>query len=385
MRKRGVETPGVNYGRLAIQHFYTGSWLPGTPLRAVNVNKLLDEPRTTLEQTDPTGDAIIAFHEEATDRKQVLVHSRASLGSATHAYTELCGITSESVLHTDHFVFGLAALMNGSEWSIPESKESSIPEEATHACMSPAQLERFLDAVDGDSHRSPETLVMHASTDPHAVQRTVELLRNTKVMVVSGLTEVLPEVVTDDAGRIAYVNGDLAGGVILGATARIDNIGGGEAHELVLSGDGLMLGYRNDEGNGKHRSIQDLESANGRKKDTLIRGGKSIYPAIYEPGIQQLSGVSACSLVGVPDGHGEDIVVLVVVPAEQGQNERRLRRKVEAHLNYVMDADALPDVVIVQESLPLSGRSGKPSRIQLRKDVSSTPEVVTVLKERARK
>jgi hypothetical protein len=49
-----------------------------------------------------------------------------------------------------------------------------------------------------------------------------------------------------------------------------------------------------------------------------------------------------------------------------------------------MDLDALPDVVIVQGEIPLSGRSNQPNRIQLRKDVSAHSEVEAIMKERAK-
>ena len=143
--------------------------------------------------------------------------------------------------------------------------------------------------------------------------------------------------------------------------------------EIVLSGDGLALDRpEGDKERSKH------------KKDLLIRQGKSIYPALYETGIAKIGGISKCVLVGIPDKRGDDVIILVVVPESAEQNSRRLKRKIEAHLPYVMDSDALPDMVVVRDSIPVVVNTGNPNRIQLRKDISSHPDIVHLMKERSK-
>jgi acyl-CoA synthetase (AMP-forming)/AMP-acid ligase II len=403
MRKRGLTMP--NYSKLPVEHFYSGSWLPGTPFSAVSVHKLLKKPKVELQPTDPTDEAIIAFTSGTTEHPKAVVHSRASLGSGMHAFVDLCRINKNSLVYTDHFMFGVTAMMCGGQWEIPEAPpakdaaawlDALLEKQPTHTFLVPADTTLMLNEIEsrgGLSGASPlGTLAMGAAPVlPPLIRRVNELMPETAVLAVYGMTEILPVAVVEGAGKIAYVNGDLAGGVILGVTARIDNLEGEDSGELILSGDGLMLGYLGEERKNEHRT-GDIATMTedgqlvllGRKKDMLIRANKNIYPGLYEPGIMQLSGISSCAIVGVPDKYGEDIVVLVVVPAEKDQNERRLRRKVEAHLNHVMDLDALPDVVIVQSEIPLSGRSSKPNRIQLRKDVSAHSEVETILRERAK-
>lgn len=404
MRKRGLNMP--NYRELPVKHFYSGKRLPGTPLNATSVRKLLKEPRTVLVPTDPTGEAIIAFTSGTTAHPKAVVHSRASLGSGMHAFVDLCNIKQGSLVYTDHFMFGVTAMMCGGEWEIPENPpakdaaawlDALLKKQPSHTFLVPADTTLMLNEIERRGGL-PEgvnplgILAMGAAPVlPPLIRRVNSLMPETKVLAVYGMTEILPVAVVEGAGKIAYVNGDLAGGVILGVTARIDSLEGEESGELVLSGDGLMLGYLGEDRKTEHRTGDIATMTDdgqlvllGRMKDMLIRGNKNIYPGLYEPGIMQLNGISSCAIVGVPDKYGEDIVVLVVVPEHEEQNVQRLRRKVEAHLTHVMDADALPDVVIVQDSIPLSGRSSKPNRIQLRKDVSAHPDVESLLKERAK-
>jgi acyl-coenzyme A synthetase/AMP-(fatty) acid ligase len=404
MRRRGMNMP--NYRELPVQHFYSGKRLPGTPLSATNVRKLLKDPKTVLVPTDPTGESVIAFTSGASARRKAIMHSRASLGSGMHAFADLCGINGESFVYTDHFIFGLTAMMCGGEWELPERQpakdtggwlDALLEKQPTHTFLVPGETTLMLDEIEKRGGL-PEgvtplgTLAIGAGSDlPPLVSRVNRLIPGAKALALHGMTEVLPVAAVEGAGKIAYVNGDLAGGVILGVTPRIDILEGEDGGELVLSGDGLMRDYfgeeRTPEPRGEDTAAVGEDGQNvlpGRMKDMLLRGDKTIYPGLYEPGIMQLSGISSCALVGVPDKHGEDIVVLVAVPETDSVNDHRLRRKIEAHLTHVMDADALPDVVVVQDSIPLSGRSSKPNRIQLRKDVSAHPDVESLLKDRAK-
>lgn len=402
MRKKGISMP--DYKKLPVKHFYSGKRLPGTPLNAVSVKKLLREPSAALLETDPTAEAIIAFTSGTTDNPKAVVHSRASLGSGMHAFVDLCGIKEGSRVYTDHFMFGVTAMMCGGEWEIPEyppAKDAEkwvdalLKRKVSHTFLVPADTTLMLNEIERRGGLPKGTSLMGtlamgaAPVLPPLIRRVNKLMPETNVLAVYGMTEILPVAIVDGIGKIAYVNGDLAGGVILGVTASIDNLDGEESGELVLSGDGLMLGYLGEERKKEHRTGDIATMTDdgqlvllGRKKDMLIRANKNIYPGLYEPGIMQLEGVDSCAIVGIPDAYGEDIVVLVVVP-DEGQDERRLSRRVEAHLPYVMDLDALPDVILVQDTIPLGGRSSKPDRIKLREIVSTHPEVEKLLKEHA--
>lgn len=376
-----------DYRKLPVRHFFTGKRLPGTPLSAVSTRKLLRGTSSALEQTDPTGEAVIAFTSEKSGHPRAVVHSRASLGSGTLAYADLCSVTETSHVFTDHFMFGLSALVCGGQWELPETTLEANPMEwvntlfsraATHTFMLPADSVLMLNEIDRRGGMRggtpPKILAMAAARMlPPLITKIKGTIPQTKVLAVSGMTEVIPAAVVEKAGEIAYVNGDLAGGVILGAAPRIDNLEDGEGMEIVLSGDGLALDRpEGDKERSKH------------KKDLLIRQGKSIYPALYETGIAKIGGISKCVLVGIPDKRGDDVIILVVVPESAEQNSRRLKRKIEAHLPYVMDSDALPDMVVVRDSIPVVVNTGNPNRIQLRKDISSHPDIVHLMKERSK-
>jgi len=384
-RHRGA-TP-TDYRKLPMRHFFTGKRLPGTPLTAVSTRRLFKETQAALPMADPTGEAIIAFTSDIDASPKALTHSRASLGSAALAFTGLCSVTESSRLYTDQFMFGLAALTCGAEWEMPETTLTTDPvgwvtsllhRAPTHTFLLPTHSLLMLNEIDRrgglKGKPTPGILVMPAARVlPPLLRKLNRELPETTMVTVSGMTELLPSAIVEKSGKIVYTNGDLAGGVILGVTPRIDNLADEDFNEVVLSGDGLMKGLP-----------AGSDAPANHKKDVLVRRGKSIHPDLYEQGIMGIGGISSCVIVGVPDSHGDDIVVLVVVPAQKEQNARRLRRKVEAHLSHVMDAEALPDVVIVQAEIQLTSHSNKPNRIQLRKDVSGHPEVEAVLRERAK-
>jgi long-chain acyl-CoA synthetase len=403
MRKRGLSMP--NYRSLPVGHYYSGHRLPGTPLGATSVKKLLRATKQEMLATDPSGEAIIAFTSGTTAHPRAVVHSRASLGSGMHAFIELTGIDKDSSVYTDHFMFGVTAMICGGQWEIPNyppAKDAGrwldalLERKVTHTFLVPADTTLMLDEIERrgglpeGANPLPVLAMGAAPVLPPLIRRVEKVMPQTKVLAVYGMTEILPVAVVDGAEKVEFVGGDLAGRVIPGVTARIEDMDDIGTGELILSGDGLMLGYLGEERKSEHRTgdIATLTADGrlvllGRKKDMLIRSNKNIYPGLYEPGIMRLDGISSCVIVGVPDMHGEDIVVLLVVP-EKGQDERKLRSRLESHLPDVVDLDALPDVVIMQDEIPLSGRSSKPNRIQLRKDAAVHPEVEKLLNEHAR-
>ena len=46
----------------------------------------------------------------------------------------------------------------------------------------------------------------------------------------------------------------------------------------------------------------------------IIRGGENIYPALYEPLLAEAADLEAAVMVGLPDEHADETVVLFAVP-----------------------------------------------------------------------
>lgn len=405
VRKKGITMP--DYRAIPVeQHFYAGPKLPGTPRGAISVKKLRRPSGTeTPQATDPSAEAIIVFTSGTTANPKCVRHSRNSIGSGMFSFIKKCGIDENSYVYTDHFNFGVTAMITGGRWDIPEHPPAKdarkwigglLNRYVTHTFLVPADTTLMLNELE-KCGMEPESLHLEvlamgaAPVLPALIKRVNRILPNTKVLSVYGMTEILPIAIVNGAEKIDYSEGDLAGKIQDGITARIDTSANASTTdttgELVLSGPGLMLGYLGQEPSIEHRTGDHArfdEDGNlvllGRIKDMLIRANKNIYPGLYESSISAINGVSSCAIVGVPDKYGEDIVVLAVVKEDKEQSEKEFRKSIASGLIRAIDADAQPDVILVLNQIPLSGRSSKPDRNELRRLVTKTHEVQTLLK-----
>jgi acyl-coenzyme A synthetase/AMP-(fatty) acid ligase len=91
-------------------------------------------------------------------------------------------------------------------------------------------------------------------------------------------------------------------------------------------------------------------------------------------------------MVGIPDEIGDDRVVVVVVPQSAApaspSAEHPLARSVAAALPGLIDAGALPDLVLAVAELPRAGRSRKFDRAALTAQVRAAMDRAAA--ERAR-
>ena len=405
VRSKGITMP--DYRAIPVeQHFYSGPKLPGTPRGAISVKKLRrPSDYVSPHVTDPSAESIVVFTSGTTANPKCVRHSRNSIGSGMFSFIEKCEIDQDSYVYTDHFNFGVTAMITGGRWDIPEHPPAKnarnfvgalLNRHVTHTFLVPADTTLMLNelekcGIDSDNLHLGTLAMGAAPVLPALIKRVNKILPETKVLSVYGMTEILPIAIVDGAEKIDYPEGDLAGKIQDGITARIDTSGNASgsdnAGELILSGPGLMLGYLGQESISEHRTGDHArfdEDGNlvllGRIKDMLIRANKNIYPGLYESSISALDGISACAIVGVPDKYGEDIVVLAVVREDKHQNEKEFRKAIAPGLISSIDGDAQPDVILVLDGIPLSGRSSKPDRNELRSQVTKTHEVQTLLK-----
>ncbi|PTU57623.1 long-chain fatty acid--CoA ligase [Sphaerisporangium cinnabarinum] len=287
----------------------------------------------------------------------------------------------------------------------------------------PADATALLDAVEAGRvpARGPRVaLVGGAPVTRALLERATRVLPGTRWVAVYGMTEILPVAVVEAREKLAYAgDGDLVGAPLPGTVARLepvedeepedgrDAVVGEPGHEdgvgeLVLSGPSLMAGYLHDldapaRGAGaraaEHRTgdLARLDDAGrlvlvGRTRDMIIRGTTNIYPGLYEPRVAALDGVGEALLVGVPQVDGDERVALVVTSASGDSRPETATRpdprpdagtavrldphhplvdRVRTALPGVLDHDALPDVVLLADRIPLAGRSRKPDRAAL--------------------
>jgi acyl-CoA synthetase (AMP-forming)/AMP-acid ligase II len=198
------------------------------------------------------------------------------------------------------------------------------------------------------------------------LERARAQLPATAIHAVYGMTEILPVAIADGDEKLAFEgSGDYVGELMSAVRARISD------GELVVSGEGLALGYLGEPPLTELRTgdLARLENGRvvlgGRSKDMFIRGSTNVYPGLYEPIIAGIPGIGDAAIVGVPDAVGDDEVVLVIVPGA-GYDESAVRRA----LPGLIDAAVLPDRIVTMTDLPRAGRSSKLDRAALARAVS---------------
>ena len=126
-----------------------------------------------------------------------------------------------------------------------------------------------------------------------------------------------------------------------------------EATQAVLHSGWLSTGdlFTRDEG-GFFRIV-------GRKKNTIKRGGVSVYPEDLQQVLRRMPGIVDVEVVGLPDVIFEEIIVVCAV-LQDGTSEDEVR----AFCRYEFAKERQPDKIIVMEQLP-RGPSGKVQRSAL--------------------
>jgi acyl-CoA synthetase (AMP-forming)/AMP-acid ligase II len=387
-RRRGVLLP--DYSSLPVRHLYAGRWLPGVPRGARSTRALGRAAGSGLPAGDPDAEALVVFTSGTTSAPKAVVHTRGSIGALCRSLIGEVGFGPGATVHTDQFMVGLPALLAGAFWTMPAygfAPSADVPrylaalDGATHTFCVPADLDAVLARVERGEATLPASvrclLLGGAPVLPPLLRRARVALPEAEILAVYGMTEILPVAIATAEQKLGHDGpGDPVGTVVPGVTARIATDG-----ELVLSGSQLCRGYLGqdpltDYATGDLAEWQgELLVLVGRKKDMIIRGRTNIYPGLYEPAIARLPGVEAAVIAGVPDEIGDERVVLAVVPAGGGSVTARkpavlrgheLAGSVAAALPGLIDLAALPDLVIVIDHLPVTGRTSKPDRDAVR-------------------
>jgi olefin beta-lactone synthetase len=385
--------------------------------------------RAALPPLDPDREALTVFTSGTTAQPKAVVHTAGSLLAGCDLLRDVFALAPGDVVHTDQMLLGVPALLAGATWSVPADPPGRDIttfgrqlDGAAGTYLVPADATALLDAVEAGRvpARGPRVaLVGGAPVTRALLERATRVLPGTRWVAVYGMTEILPVAVVEAREKLAHAgDGDLVGAPLPGTRVRLDPVEGEEPEggrdgvgepgrddvvgELVLSGPSLMAGYLHDldapaRGAGaratEHRSgdLARVDGAGrlvlvGRTRDMIIRGTTNIYPGLFEPRIAALDGVGEALLVGVPQVDGDERVALVVTSASgdprpdaaTGPEPRPdagaavhldphhpLVDRVRAALPGVLDHDALPDVVLHADRVPLAGRSRKPDRAAL--------------------
>lgn len=99
-----------------------------------------------------------------------------------------------------------------------------------------------------------------------------------------------------------------------------------------------------------------------RVKDMIISGGENVYPAEVEAAIAEMSAVSDCAVVGVPDERWGEVGLATVVPRDGTSLEPDA---ILAHLDGRLARYKIPKFIEIADSLPRTA-TGKVQKAVLR-------------------
>ncbi|MGD0312946.1 MAG: AMP-binding protein [Acidimicrobiales bacterium] len=250
-------------------------------------------------------------------------------------------------------------------------------------CAAPAVVNAVLDALpewDGPIPGRDHTRIVVAGAPPPS--RTIERIQTElgwEFNQIYGLTETSP-LLTVNRHRAEWDDHPTsttarklmrAGPPAVGTTVRVDAGG-----EVLVRSNTVMEGYWNqpdeteaalsggwfhtgdggvidDEG---HLSILD------RKKDVIISGGENVSSIEVEDAIFSLDGVVEVAVIGVPDDRWGEMVIALVVAAE---DSRLSEDQVIAHCRTVLAGYKCPKRVELRPTLPRTA-TGKLQKFRLR-------------------
>ena len=381
-RRRGWAVPDLRQaiGDHGIRKVHIGRRLPGVPRSALSLKDLSGRPPAAVPERDPDAPALVVFTSGTTEQPKGVVHSLRSLTAAVTMLGEHLPFAPGDVMHADGIMAGLPALLGGARLSLP--RPSAPPERfardlgerrVTHAYGVPVHLAEVFGVLPRWPAHVRHLVMGSAPAAPAVLRQALAAVPGGEVLSIYAMTEAIPLAVARAEDKLAHVEqglpGDLLGTPSPGVTARIAADG-----ELLVTAPNACLGYLGappvaELATGDLARLDDDGRIvmTGRKKDMVIRGSYNIYPGLYEPSIALLAGVREAAMVGVPDPVTEDeAVVLAVVADSDDADPARLVRRLRRQLPELIDAEAVPDRIVVLPELPRSGRSRKLDRGRLR-------------------
>ncbi|HYW32787.1 MAG TPA: class I adenylate-forming enzyme family protein [Gemmatimonas sp.] len=384
--------PSVSYRRLLregkraqrLERSDAATAIPGSSAASHRIR----EGAVTSELTDDAASFIVCTSGTTASPKAV-IHTRRSLDAIIAAVQGELALTSTDTMCARDLHLILPALLAGARAVIPGDREFSGAralalfhrEHVTHAFLVTRDCRLLLDACLASGKRVPDTvrslMIGAAPVRAAFLSRLAEVLPpHTVAWCVYGATEVLPVARVSLREKVEYDGpGDLVGTPIPGVNVRVD----GDGH-LCISGDRMFAGYVGEPPVLEHRS-GDLASISGgrvvllgRTSDMIIRGEHNIYPALYEPLVEQTPGVRRAALVGDFDAALADERLILVVEPEAGADPAALIARVQESVRsgpLRLDSSAQPDRIVIA-SLPESGRSHKIDKSALRRKLGLT-------------
>ena len=249
----------------------------------------------------------------------------------------------------------------------------------TDALLVPTMIQMLLDDRDFKSERllGLERVIYGASPIAETtLDRLMQAAPHVAFYQAYGMTEVScaatilrPEFHFGDhrqAGRHRAAGHAISIAEVLVADEHDRPLPQGEVGEILVRGEGLMLGYWNQPeltaetlrggwmhtGDGGRMDELGLVYVCDRLKDMIVTGGENVYSGEVESALARHPAVSQCAVIGVPDARwGERVHAVVVAHTDSEPTAEELTRHCRA---LIADYKCPKSIELRQEPLPLS-------------------------------
>ncbi|MDZ5620405.1 FadD3 family acyl-CoA ligase [Nocardioides sp. HM23] len=349
----------------------------------------IDEVEARADAVSPDDVADILFTSGTTGRpKGAMSAHRQSIGVA-RAWAELGGVSADDrylvvnpFFHSFGYKIGiLVGLLTGATlypvatFDVDQTMQLIESERLTLLPGAPTIYQSLLTAP-GRAERDLSSLrlaVTGAAVVPVVlIERMRDELAIDHVVTAFGMTEAVVVTMCRD-GDSAETVATTCGRAIPGMETRID-APAGEAGELLVRGDYVMLGYLDDpaataeaiDADGwLHTGDVGVLDDEGnlritdRLKDMYISGGFNVYPAEVEQALMRMDGIQDVAVVGVPDERMGEVGKAYVVGTASADEVIAFARQRLANFK-------VPRLVETVEALPRN-LSGKVLKNELRK------------------
>lgn len=321
--------------------------------------------------------ALVVSTSGSTGTPKGAMHSADSLRASASATAEALGGPGSWLLALPpHHIAGLQVMLRslaaghdpvvldlsaGFDPSVIPDAVAAMTGARRYTSLVPLQLRKALD--------DPNATRALASLDAILVGGAATPAPLAQAAVDAGLPIVRTYGMSETAGGCVY-----DGRALPGTQVRIAQPGTTGVGRVELGGPTVAVGYRNLPDHPAFASpgwfrTDDLGALDnevlrivGRADQAISTGGLTVLPQVVEAVIEQLDGVAACAVFGVPDERlGEAVAVAVVPAAGGGPDDESVRTAVRTAL----DKYAAPRRIVVVDALPLLG-PGKVDRRALR-------------------
>ena len=384
------------------------------PDGALSFERLIEgPPMETLAEVDPTEDLAVILYTSGTTGppKGVMLTHYNLVANALQSYHWLRGwgysakpqragwpiiLCAVPFFHS----YGMTVATNESVQFgctlvlVPEPSAEAIMEAIQrHGCTHFPTVPRFIGEIlrHPDLERYDLTSLTScvsggASTDPALMERFVETT-GARFYQGYGLTEAGPTThCTPVEGEPRYASAGLA---FPDTEARIVDLQIGEVEmppgekgELLVRGPQVMKGYWKDPEE-TARVLRDgwLHTGDiatvdeegylyvvGRKRDRIISGGRTVWPAEVEKALESHPSVARAVAIGVPDPLRCDTGLQALVTLEPGVEPDDMENELTDYLSTRLEYFRVPSEITVVDSLPLTA-VGKVDRLAVEADI----------------